>query len=165
MLDVGDQFPEFTLPGVVDGEIESFSLDELTDDSALLLNVYVYDFEPVCRDQICSVDDMEWLTLTDGLNVAGLNGDGPYAHEQFAVENNITYPLLADTAHSLLSEMGILYDEIHGIEEVPMRSVFLVDQTGTVRYRWIAEDNTEPWTSLPLNDVRDIFDDMESVES
>jgi Peroxiredoxin len=163
VINVGDQFPEFDLVGSFRGDIGSFSLSELTDGAGLLVNVYAYDYQPICESQVCSVDDMEWLTLTEGLNVVGVNGDGPCAHRRFAEENALDYPLLSDTDHSLLHEIGVVYDEIDGLREVPVRSVFLVDQTGTVRYRWVAANNTDPWTTDPIRELREVADGLEAV--
>lgn len=164
MIEPGDGFPEFELKGASDGDIRSFSLEELTDESALLLNIYAYDFQPTCENQICGVDDVKWLTFTEGLNVVGLNGDGPFAHRRFTEEKAISYPLLSDTDHSILREIGTLYSELNNLKEVPRRSVLLIDQTGTVRYRWTATDNTASWTNAPIEEVQEVAERLDSVK-
>lgn len=162
MVGVGDDAPEFTLRGVTaDGSIEQYTLESLTDDAALLLGVYPYDFSPVCTRQLCDIDDFEWMTFEDRLNVVAVGGDGPYSHQRFSEERNISYPLLCDTAKDVCESFGVLDEEKDGVRKVPRRSVFLVGPDGRVEYRWVAEDNWTDWEQTPLQDVKDRFDELD----
>jgi peroxiredoxin len=49
--------------------------------------------------------------------------------------------LLCDTDRSLASAFGVLLPEADGFREVARRSLFLIDEEGTISYRWVAEDN------------------------
>jgi peroxiredoxin len=159
MLDVGDTLSQFRLEGVdSDGQIRTYTRSELTETGYLVLCVYVYDYSPVCTDQVCDVSELECLTLSDDVTVAGISGDGPYSHQQFIEDHHIGYPLLCDTAEEVMEELGVIHEEKDGLRRVPKRSLFVVDADGTIRYKWIAEDNWDQWTSGPLAELTETVD-------
>lgn len=163
MLEVGETIGEFKLEGVdTDGEIRTYRLSELTDDALAVLNVYVYDYSPVCEDQVCDISELEWLSFTDNVNVVGISGDGPYAHQKFIEENRIGYPLLCDTAEEVVEELGVLHEEKDGLRRVPQRSIFLVDEDQQIRWKWVADDNWEEWDSGPLMDLNNTISEIRS---
>lgn len=163
MVDIGDPAPDFVLQGVKDGEIREFSLDSLTNDAALVMGVYVYDYSPVCRDQMCDIADLNWLNMSDDVNVVGISGDGPYSHMQFMNDTPITYPLLCDTSKEVVKSYGVLHREKDGFMDVPKRSVFLIGPDKRIRYRWVAEDNWDTWTGEPIQAVRQEIGRLEEV--
>lgn len=141
MLDVGDQAPDFTLPGVQDEEIREYTLSAYTDRGPVLLGVYVFDFSPVCSTQMCQLRDMDWYQYRNDLTIFGICTDGPYAHMAFAREEDLTFPLLSDTTGEVLEAYGVLHEEKDGIKQVPKRALFLIDAEGTIRFKWVADDN------------------------
>jgi len=154
MVQEGDILSDFTLQGVDEtGEIGTYTLSELTDDAIAVLSIYVYDYSPVCTDQVCDVSELEWLSINDGVNVVGLSGDGPYSHQKFIEDNRIGYPLLCDTSEEIIEELGVIYEEKDGFRRVPQRSMFLVDEDHRVRWRWVAEDNWDEWDSGPIQQL------------
>lgn len=155
MVGKGDLAPRFELRGVSrDGEIQSYSLDGLIDDSALILSVYVYDFSPVCSTQMCDTSQLEWMTLRDDVTVVGLSGDSPYSHRRFADEYDISYPLLSDTDRSVCASYRVLHEEKDGVKAVPQRSLFLIGPDQQIKYKWEAEDNWDTWTNDPLDRIK-----------
>lgn len=163
MLAIGDVVPDFTLEGVDEnGDIETYRLSELTDDAVAVLNVYVYDFSPVCTEQVCDISELEWLSINDDVNVVGISGDGPYAHQQFIADNRIGYPLLCDTAEEIIEALGVLHEEKDGLRRVPQRSMFLVDSDRRLRWKWIAEDNWDAWDSGPIEALNDTIAGLRS---
>lgn len=161
MVEVGDPAPSFELTGVSpEGEIRTYSLDELTAGTPLAMVVYAYDFSPVCTDQMCSIDDMEFLTFTDGVRVVGVSGDGPYSHKKFANEHSLSYPLLADTDRSVCADYGVLNTIKDGANAVPQRSLFLIDPEQRIRYKWVAGDNWDTWSPHPLQELKRQLDDL-----
>lgn len=161
MVDVGDPAPEFALQGVEGDEIREFSLGALTEDTALVLGFYVYDFSPVCEIMMCDIGDLSWLALQEDINVVGVSGDGPYSHMQFIQQHSISYPLLCDTAQEVTHQYGVLNEEVNGFKEVPQRSIFLIGPDQRVHYKWVAEDNRNNWTGEPIEKVRAEFEDLD----
>jgi peroxiredoxin len=156
MMEPGDTLSDFTLEGVDEnGEIHTYRLSELTEDAVTVLNVYVYDYSPVCTNQVCDVSELEWLSFRDNVNVVGISGDGPYSHQQFIEDNQIGYPLLCDTAEEIIEELGVIYEEKDGLRRVPQRSMFLIDEDNRIRWKWVAEDNWDEWTSGPIEALND----------
>jgi peroxiredoxin len=160
-LTEGEHAPGFTLQGVQDGEIGSFSLEEFIQEGPAILGFYVYDFSPVCTDQLCDLTDMEWLQLEDELSVAAIGSDGPYAHRRFAAEHNISFPLLTDTAQEVCEAYGVLQAEKDGLSRVPQRAMFLVDTDQQIRSAWVADDNWDAWSVTPLQELKDKLDELE----
>jgi peroxiredoxin len=66
------------------------------------------------------------------------------AHRAFADFLSLPFPLLSDFNRVVVQQFGIAYtqEEPHssGFWGHSRRSVFVVDQAGTVRYAWLADD-------------------------
>lgn len=154
---VGDQAPGFELQGVEDGEISQYALDDLTEKGAVLIGVYPWDFSPVCTRQLCQLTDMDWYRYREDLTIVGISREGPYAHEEFAAQEGIGFPLLCDTAGELCRSYGVLETEKDGFREVPRRSLFLVDTEGIIQYTWIADDNWDD-SDFGIDPVQDAME-------
>lgn len=165
MVTEGDTAPEFTLPGITDGRFKQFSLADATDnDRAVLLLFYPFDFSPVCTNELCAIRDAEWFQLTPNLEVWAMSGDSAYAHQVFAEEYGLNFPLLSDSHGSVASTYDVCYDEWENHERVPKRAVFLIDSSRTIRYVWSTDDAFEKPDFFPvkaaldqLTDKRDDF--------
>lgn len=106
---------------------------------------------------------MNWLTVPEHLNVVGISGDGPYSHRHFLEENNLSYPLLADTSEEVVADYGVLNHEQDGMKHIPQRSLFLIGPDQRVKYRWVAEDNWDTWDMAPLEEMREHIDAIETM--
>ncbi|MFB6280458.1 MAG: redoxin domain-containing protein [Haloferacaceae archaeon] len=148
---VGDTAPDFTLVGTQGDEIREFTLSEFAADRPAVVVFYIYDYSPVCTDQLCELNDVEFLTFNDDVAVLGVSTDGPYSHREFVADNDLTYPLLTDDDKRVYERYGML-DADGG----PRRGIVLVDGDRTVRYRWVAEDNWDPWTVGPLSEAAEL---------
>jgi peroxiredoxin len=119
----------------------------------------VYDFSPVCEDQMCEVNDMEFLTFNDDVAVLGISTDGPYSHQRFIAENDLTYPLLTDDDKTVYEQYGMIDRTAEG-KRSPKRGIVLIDADRAVQYRWQAEDNWDSWETKPLSDANAILNDL-----
>ena len=156
MVQKGDTAPDFTLPGFTDETIQTFSLDERTDqDQAVLLLFFPFDFSPVCTNELCAIRDAEWFQLTPELDVWAISGDSVYAHQAFADEYDLTFPLLSDNHGTVADAYDVCYDEWEGHERVPKRAVILVDADSTVRYVWQTDDAFEKPDFFPVKKALD----------
>jgi len=143
MVGIGDEAPGFELPGVVDGEIETYRLGDALADGPAVLAFYVFDFHPACTREWCSLRDADWLTLLDDVTVLGIGTDRAFSHRQFGAELGLETPLLSDSDGAVSERYDVLYDEFDGHRRVSKRAVFVVCSDGVVRHRWVADDPQE----------------------
>jgi len=135
MLREGDDAPEFEVRGVQNGDIGTYRLSDYTDDGEYaLLSFYAFDFNPICTEGMCSLRNSDWFEFTEDLQVLGISGDGVYAHQKFADEHRLGFPLLSDTDLSVAEAYGVLTDDLEGMPQTAQRSVFLVGPDRTVRF-------------------------------
>jgi len=83
---------------------------------------------------------MASLNLVDA-QVVGISVDSPFANGAFAKEFGLTFPLLSDWNRETIKAYDIIHVGLSGIEGYTsaLRSVFIIDKEGVVRYKWIAE--------------------------
>jgi len=133
MLEVDDKAPDFSL---IDDSGSTFRLSEQAPEKVLLVfypgdNTLVFypgDNTPVCTKQLC--DYRDGLEAFDdlGVKVVGISHDGAESHRKFREKHDLPFTLLTDPEY----EVAALYDSkgLLGMK----RSVFLVDQSGFIRY-------------------------------
>lgn len=73
----------------------------------VILYFYPKDSTPGCTAEACSMrDNLDALT-TAGYQVIGVSVDSDASHRRFAEKNALTFPLIADTDHQLVEQMGV----------------------------------------------------------
>jgi peroxiredoxin Q/BCP len=71
--------------------------------------VYFYpkDGTPGCTKEACAFRDT-WKSFTDaGVQVFGVSADDQKSHEQFAKEEKLPFPILADPDHKWITAFGV----------------------------------------------------------
>ena len=122
---VGDQAPEFTLPGTGS---QSYSLASYRGKPVVLV-FYPGDDTPVCTKQLNSYNN-ELSAFSDvGAQVLAISAQDVASHEAFADKHGFGFPLLADTDKAVAALYGTV-----GPLGFPRRSVFVIDANGTIRY-------------------------------
>ncbi|KAK3905115.1 peroxiredoxin DOT5 [Staphylotrichum tortipilum] len=117
------------------GEIETndgakTTLKALVDASkaGVVLFTYPKASTPGCTRQVCLFrDSYDALTKASGLTVYGLSTDSPKANTTFKEKQRLPYPLLCDTAATLIAAIGL--------KKAPKgttRGVFVVSKDGKV---------------------------------
>lgn len=160
MVGEGDTAPDFTLEGYIDGEISTLTLSSvLGEHKPAILAFYVYDYSPVCTDQVCELNDMEFVTLNEEAVAIGISTDGPYSHRKFANDNDLSYPLLSDGEREVYEQYGLLETDEDG-NRVPRRGIVVVDAERTIRFHWKASDNWDEWTIAPLRKANQVVNDL-----
>lgn len=156
MLQKGDRAPNFTLPGVANDTIQTFSLGSRTDqDQAVLLLFFPFDFSPICTKELCTIRDAEWFQLTPDLDVWAISGDSAYAHQAFANEYDLQFPLLSDSHGTAADAYDVRYEEWEGHECVPQRAVILIDSDNTIQYMWQTDNALETPDFVPVKAALD----------
>lgn len=135
--------PEFSLPGTEGEGTQKYSLNEYTEEGGVVLIFYPFDFSPVCTDVLCNFRDAEFLSFTDNVDVFGVSLDSCYAHMRFIEEYDIPFPLLSDTTGTVTERYGLAYDEWEHHEGVPKRALLTIDETRSIRYKWLTESAYE----------------------
>jgi len=149
-LGVGDDAPDFTLPGTGD---RSYSLSDYRGQPVVLV-FYPGDDTPVCTKQLNSYnDDLEQFNEMNA-QVLGISAQDVQSHDSFSGKHGFDFPLLADTDKAVAGLYGTL-----GPIGFPRRSVFIVDADGVVRYahRAIA--------GLTYRPVRELIGELEKITS
>lgn len=160
MLEVGSQAPRFELPGCDGDTNATYDLSEYLEGGAVVLSFYPFDFTPVCTAELCRFRDSEWLMVIPDLDVFGISTDSAYAHRAVIEENDLPFPLLSDHDGSVSERYDVLYDELEGHPRVSKRAVAVVNETGTIRYAWEAEE----WMTDPdIEAVHDAVRDLDGV--
>ena len=122
---VGEQAPEFTLPGTCS---QSYSLASYRGKPVVLV-FYPGDDTPVCTKQLNSYNN-ELSAFSDvGAQVLAISAQDVASHEAFADKHGFGFPLLADTDKAVAALYGTV-----GPLGFPRRSVFVIDANGTIRY-------------------------------
>jgi peroxiredoxin Q/BCP len=127
-VDVGDEAPDFELPGT-GGKI--YKLSEYRG-RKVILAFYPGDFTTVCTRQFCSYRDNDERIGNLGADVLGISAQSVDSHERFTAEHDLNVPLLADEDRAVASAYGVVAGPL------VRRSIFLVDERGVVRFRHVA---------------------------
>jgi peroxiredoxin Q/BCP len=122
---VGDNAPEFTLPGTGG---KSYSLSSYRGQPVVIV-FYPGDDSPVCTKQLNSYNNE--LTAFEGVGaqVLAISAQDMDSHEAFASKYGFKFPLLADTDKAVATAYGTV-----GPLGFPRRSVFVVDGAGVIKY-------------------------------
>ena len=68
-----------------------------------------------------------------------------FAQQAFAASLEADFALLSDWGGHVTRSFGVEYDSWKGHVGLAKRSVFVLDQVGIVRYRWVTDDaNVQP---------------------
>ena len=124
MINVNDKAPQFVLQ---DDAGKDFSLAEMTGQKILLV-FYPGDNTQVCTKQLCDYRDGVEAFEGLGVEVVGISNDSADSHQKFLDKYRLPFTLLTDPG----LKFAALYDSkgVLGMK----RSVFLVDESGVIRY-------------------------------
>jgi peroxiredoxin Q/BCP len=129
MVEVGEQAPDFTLPGVADGERRDYTLSEFRG-KKVVLAFYPGDNTPGCTRQMCSYrDDFSKFEET-GAVLLGISPQDVDSHEKWAEKRGFHFPLLADTDKQVIELYGVKGGKLIAVK----RSVFVVGPDGKVAF-------------------------------
>jgi thioredoxin-dependent peroxiredoxin len=128
MIEVGQAAPDFTLPGICDGEKRDYTLSEYRG-RKVVLAFYPGDFTPGCTRQMCSYRDNFAEFEPTGAVLLGISPQSVDKHDEWIKAKGFHFPLLADTDKKVIELYGVGAPLI-GVR----RSVFAIDGEGVVRF-------------------------------
>jgi thioredoxin-dependent peroxiredoxin len=129
-LSVGETAPDFSLP---DAHGNTVSLSDFRGRTVV---VYFYPaaMTPGCTTEACDFrDSLESLAAHD-IAVVGISPDKPEKLEKFAERDSLTFPLLADPSHDVLSAYGAWGEKtMYGKKTTGViRSTFVINGDGVI---------------------------------
>ncbi|HEV7615935.1 MAG TPA: peroxiredoxin [Solirubrobacterales bacterium] len=143
-LNVGDAAPAFELPGTGD---KTYRLADYRG-RKLILAFYPGDSTTVCTKQFCSYRDQGDKLDGLGAQVLGISPQSVESHEHWVKEQELNVPLLADEDLAVSRSYGVTgwlgpLARLTELKDAPggryvMRSIFIVDEEGIVRYRHVS---------------------------
>jgi len=85
------------------------------------------------------------MTALNGLNaqIVGISVNDPFTNKAFAEANKIQFLLLSDYARETVKRFNVFHEDFAGLKGyiAAKRSIFILDEEGTVRYKWVSEDS------------------------
>lgn len=100
----------------------------------LVLYFYPKDSTPGCTSEACSLRDNYSELRKAGYEVVGVSADSQASHQRFAAKNELPFPLISDSSHTLMETFGVwgekkmagrTYMGIH-------RTKFIINEDGIV---------------------------------
>ena len=135
---IGQQAPEFTLKNTAK---ESISLSDYYG-KTVILAFYPGAFTGVCDKEMCAFQDNMAKLNDASATVVGISVDSPWANAEFARKYNLQFELLSDIDREVVTAYDASFTGLGGIEGYVSanRVVIVVDKSGVVRHRWVAEN-------------------------
>ncbi len=138
MVSVGEKAPEFEL---ADTELKMRTMEEFKG-KKIVLSFFVAASSPICEIELCTFRD-SWDEISNlGAQVVAISNDGPFANKAFAEKHNFNFPILADYTSKTIRDYDVLMPDLLHIKDYnsAKRSVFIINEDGTVGYKWVSED-------------------------
>ncbi len=145
VLQPGTPAPDFTLNSTPD---QTLSLSDFRG-RPVILAFYPADFSPVCGDQMSLYNNI--LREFDKFHAVllGISVDGVWAHQAFARERNIHFPLLSDFEPK--GEVARLYGVYNYKKGKSERALFVIDSAGVIRWSYVSPSGINPGADGILN--------------
>lgn len=140
MLAVGEEAPSFTLPTAEETGIGPTNLEDHLGDTPLVVVFFPAAFSGTCTSELATFSN-ELGEAAGAGKVLGISTDLPWALEEFREQEGLSFPLAADNDAAVCDMYGVrTHYEPYGIDAVARRAVFVLDGSGVVTYRWLAEN-------------------------
>lgn len=135
---IGDKAPDFELP---DPDMKPRRLSEFYGKKTILAFFPAAE-SPVCTAEMCALRDSLDSLRDLGANVVGISVDGPFANKFFVQNRHLNFPVLSDYRRDTIRKYGIVMNRLGPLEgyDAAKRSVFILDETGRVIYRWVSDN-------------------------
>lgn len=137
-VEVGQKFPDFQLH---DQDRKQRSLKEFLGKKTVLA-FFPGAFTGVCDKEMCTFRDS--LQTLPGQIVA-ISVNDPFSNKGFAETHQLQFPILSDYTRETIKSFNIYHNDFAGLKgyTAAKRSIFILDENGVVRYKWVSEDPTK----------------------
>jgi thioredoxin-dependent peroxiredoxin len=126
----GDAAPGFTLPDADGNEVSLSSLRG----QRVIVYFYPAAMTPGCTKEACDFRDSLSSLAAAGFAVLGISPDAPSKLAKFRDRDGLTFPLLSDPQHAVLTAYGAWGEKMmYGKKSVGViRSTFVIGPDGTI---------------------------------
>ena len=126
----GDAAPDFTLPDADGNEVRLSSLRG----QRVIVYFYPAAMTPGCTKEACDFRDSLSSLAAAGFAVLGISPDSPAKLAKFRDRDGLTFPLLSDPEHAVLTAYGAWGEKtMYGRKSVGViRSTFVTDADGKI---------------------------------
>ncbi|UVE52025.1 redoxin domain-containing protein (plasmid) [Haloferax larsenii] len=138
MLPLESTAPDFELPGTDGDNITSYRLSDALEHGGAVLVFYPFDFHPTCTEDLCTLRDFGWVDIRSDVTVFGISPDSVFSHREYYQLHDFDFALLSDSDRRIASQYDVSLQPTEGHSRIPRRTVFAIDETRQVRYRWEA---------------------------
>ncbi len=146
---VGQQAPGFTL---LNGAGDEVSLSDFSGKNVIVA-FFPAVFSGVCDTEMCTFrDSLAELNDADA-DVIGISVDPRWSIGEFVSKYGLTFPVLSDYSRQAIRDYDVVMENFAGMDgyDAAVRSVFVIDKSGTVRWNWVAE---APPVEPPYDEVK-----------
>mgnify|MGYP001773133198 FL=1 len=148
MVEVGDKAPDFQL---LDTELKPRRLSELLNKGRpIIIVTFPAAFSPVCTRELCRFRDSMAVLNKANAEVIAISVDLPWSLKAFKEANRLNFTLLSDFNKEMITKYGVVHEDLMGLKGIAKRSVFVLDSSGTVVYKWVSDD---PLKEPPYDEV------------
>lgn len=129
-MNIGDKIPD--LLGV-DADSHEIRLSNYPG-RKIALYFYPKDNTSGCTAQACNLRDNYTALLDAGYQVIGVSVDSAASHKKFAEKHSLPFPLITDTDHRLVEQMGVWAEKsMCGRKYMgTLRTTFIITPDGTI---------------------------------
>jgi len=99
-------------------------------------------FTSVCTREMCAFrDSMQALNRLNA-QVVAISVNDPFTNKAFTEANKLQFPILSDYGRETVRKFNVFHEDFAGLKgyTAAKRSIFILDDKGVVRYRWVSED-------------------------
>lgn len=120
----------------------------------VVLYFYPKDGTPGCTTQACEFRDNIFAYRKMNAVILGVSVDNVESHKTFSEEQNLPFPILADSDKKVTKEYGTLKLYM-GTLEMARRDTFIIDPEGKVAKHYVSVD-PKGHSELVLNDLKQL---------
>jgi peroxiredoxin len=97
-------------------------------------------YSGTCIQELCTIRD-RLATLGEArAQVYGISVDTFFALKAFQRDQQLSFPLLSDFNKEVIRVYGVFNEDMIGLKGLAKRAVFVLDESGVVRYREVLDD-------------------------
>ena len=137
-IELGQKLPRFQLP---DQDRRQRALNDFLGRKTVLA-FFPGAFTSVCTKEMCTFRDSMAALNSLNAQVVGISVNDPFTNKAFAEANKLQFPILSDYTRETVRKFNVFHEDFAGLRgyTVAKRSIFILDDKGTVRYKWVSED-------------------------
>jgi peroxiredoxin len=171
-IQIGDQFPSFTLPNAVG---ENVSSADLLGKGPMLISFYRGEWCPFCNLEVAALQARLGDFQAKGVTLVAVSPELPNGNLTMTEKHALQFPVLSDKGNTLARKLGIVFKQPDSLRpifdkfghdlvgrngddsfEVPVPATFLVDRKGVVKNSFVDPNyikRLEPSTALEWVDA------------